>query len=39
MVRDEETPADYLESRLDAIALLGLPNHLAQRVDAGAARS
>jgi bacterioferritin len=35
MVRDEEKHADYFESQLDAIALLGVPNYLSQQVDAG----
>ena len=37
MVRDEETHADYFETQLDAIRLLGLPNYLAQQVGPGVA--
>jgi bacterioferritin len=35
MVRDEERHADWFESQLDAIRLLGLERYLAQQIDAG----
>jgi bacterioferritin len=35
MVRDEERHADWFESQLDAIGLLGLEAYLAQQLDAG----
>lgn len=36
MVRDEERHADWFESQLEAIERVGLPQYLAQHVDAGA---
>jgi len=35
MVRDEERHADWFESQLDAIRLLGVEAYLAQQIDAG----
>ncbi len=35
MVRDEESHADWFESQLDAIRLLGVEAYLAQQIDAG----
>ncbi len=35
MVRDEERHADWFESQLDAIRLLGVEGYLAQQIDAG----
>jgi bacterioferritin len=35
MVRDEERHADWFESQLDAIRLLGIEGYLAQQIDAG----
>lgn len=35
MVRDEEKHADWFESQLDAMARVGVPQYLAQQVDAG----
>jgi bacterioferritin len=35
MVRDEEKHADWFESQLDAIALVGVQQYLAQHVSAG----
>jgi bacterioferritin len=35
MVRDEEKHADWFESQLDAIRLVGLAQYLAQQIDAG----
>lgn len=35
MVQDEETHADWFESQLDAIRLMGIEQYLAQQVDAG----
>lgn len=35
MVRDEERHADWFESQLDAIGLMGVEAYLAQQVDAG----
>ena len=37
MVRDEERHADWFESQLDAIRLLGVEAYLAQQIDAGGA--
>lgn len=37
MVRDEEKHADWFESQLAAIELVGLPQYLAQQIDAGSA--
>lgn len=39
MVRDEERHADWFESQLDAIERVGLPQYLAQQVEAGAGPS
>ena len=35
MVRDEESHADWFESQLDAIRLVGLQRYLSQQIDAG----
>jgi bacterioferritin len=35
MVRDEERHADWFESQLDAVDRVGLPQYLAQQIDAG----
>ena len=35
MVRDEERHAEWFESQLEAVARVGLPQYLAQQVDAG----
>ena len=35
MVRDEEQHADFFETQLDAIRLLGVQQYLAQQLDAG----
>jgi bacterioferritin len=35
MVRDEEKHADWFESQLDAIGLVGVAQYLAQQIDAG----
>ena len=35
MVRDEEKHADWFESQLDAIRLVGLQRYLSQQIDAG----
>ena len=35
MVRDEERHADWFESQLDAIGLVGVAQYLAQQIDAG----
>jgi bacterioferritin len=35
MVRDEEKHADWFESQLDAIALVGVPQYLSQQLDPG----
>ncbi|MGH3366727.1 MAG: bacterioferritin [Nocardioidaceae bacterium] len=35
MVRDEEKHADWFESQLDAIRLVGIEQYLAQYIDAG----
>jgi bacterioferritin len=35
MVRDEERHADWFESQLDAMERVGVPQYLAQHVDAG----
>jgi bacterioferritin len=35
MVRDEEKHADWFESQLDAIGLVGAAQYLAQQIDAG----
>jgi bacterioferritin len=37
MVRDEEVHADWFESQLDAIGLVGAQRYLAQQIDAGSA--
>jgi len=37
MVRDEERHADWFESQLDAMERVGVPQYLAQHVDAGKA--
>jgi bacterioferritin len=37
MVREEEQHADFFESQLDAIERVGLPQYLAQQLDAGSA--
>jgi bacterioferritin len=37
MVRDEERHADWFESQLDAMERVGVPQYLAQQVDAGKA--
>ena len=37
MVRDEERHAEWFESQLDAIRLLGVEAYLAQQIDAGGA--
>ncbi|MGL5928427.1 MAG: bacterioferritin [Dermatophilaceae bacterium] len=39
MVLDEEKHADWFETQLDAIVRIGLPQYLAQQVDAGTAPS
>lgn len=36
MVRDEEKHADWFESQLDAVALVGIGQYLAQQIEAGA---
>jgi bacterioferritin len=36
MVRDEERHADWFEGQLDAIERVGLPQYLAQQIEAGA---
>lgn len=36
MVRDEEKHADWFESQLDAAKRVGVPQYLAQQIDAGA---
>ena len=35
MVRDEEKHADWFESQLDAMSLVGVAQYLAQQIDAG----
>ena len=35
MVRDEEKHADWFESQIDAIRLVGLQRYLSQQIDAG----
>ena len=35
MVRDEERHAEWFESQLEAVARIGVPQYLAQQVDAG----
>lgn len=35
MVRDEETHADWFEGQLEALDRVGLPQYLAQQIDAG----
>lgn len=39
MVRDEEKHADFFESQIDAIALVGVQQYLAQQIDAGSGPS
>jgi bacterioferritin len=36
MVRDEEKHADWFESQLDAMQRVGVPQYLAQQIDADA---
>jgi len=36
MVRDEEKHADWFEGQLDALERVGIPQYLAQQIDAGA---
>ena len=36
-MRDEEKHADWFESQLDALERIGLPQYLAQQMDASAA--
>jgi bacterioferritin len=36
MVRDEEKRADWFEGQVDAVQRIGMPQYLAQQVDAGA---
>lgn len=39
MVRDEERHADWFESQLEAAERVGIPQYLAQQIDAGAGPS